>query len=588
MGKVFFPLDEELGLLPGNLAPRQHEHVVHLACFMPFDKVTEMMGEMVSVQTNQETVRRLTEQIGSWMEAVQTVEIDAHSEPELVEEMPPLHRCAFSADGAMVSLVNKQWVETRTVAIGEPQEKRGAQGEREIHVGKLSYFSRLADASTFTNLAEVELRRRKVAQAREVCAVMDGADWCQLFTERHRPDAVRILDFPHAAEHVTKLLEALEQTGMRFPPHMLDRCLHILKHRGPRPLLRMADRLKSDLAQQKGIQEHLAYLRKREALMQYPAFRQQGWPIGSGMVESANKNVVEARLKGAGMHWERKNVNPMLVLRNAICNDRWPEMWQKAVLHHRKQQALQRSARAEQRVQAFHAIDHASSAESPPQSTSVSKPFSPPSFQPASQKRAVAAPSATLPSISGSCTHHTPRVARVKHSSKGSGKVIPETCLLCGTVLVQLRGRTRRYCSDRCRVRAYYQRQATTKPLTAPLVPVSQAGKAPLARASGVSQEACLCCGTSIGQSRSRTKRYCSDRCRVRAFHQRQVNAKLSSTSDDPTSREVKASQQRSSEARAEACLCCGTAIEQGRRTKRYCSDRCRVRAFHQRQAKME
>jgi len=42
-------------------------------------------------------------------------------------------------------------------------------------------------------------------------------------------------------------------------------------------------------------------------------------------VESANKLVVEARLKGAGMHWERRNVNPMLALRNAICNHRWDE-----------------------------------------------------------------------------------------------------------------------------------------------------------------------------------------------------------------------------------------------------------------------
>lgn len=165
---------------------------------MPFDKVTEMMEEMVSVQTNQETVRRLTEQIGSWMEAAQIAEIDADSEPELEEKLP-LQRCVFSADGAMISLVNKQWVETRTVAIGEPQEKLNADGERGIHVGKLSYFSRLADASTFTNLAEVEIRRRKVREAKEVCAVMDGADWCQLFTERHRPDAVRILDFPHAS-----------------------------------------------------------------------------------------------------------------------------------------------------------------------------------------------------------------------------------------------------------------------------------------------------------------------------------------------------------------------------------------------------
>src|SRR6266516_3471750 len=122
VGRIFSPLDEELGLLPGNLAPRQQEHLVHLACFMPFDKVAQMMEEIVSVQTNQETVRRLTEQVGSWMEAAQTVQIEANDEQ-------PLQRCVISADGAMISLVHKQWVETRTVAIGEPQEKRNAQGE---------------------------------------------------------------------------------------------------------------------------------------------------------------------------------------------------------------------------------------------------------------------------------------------------------------------------------------------------------------------------------------------------------------------------------------------------------------------------
>jgi hypothetical protein len=46
--------------------------------------------------------------------------------------------------------------------------------------------------------------------------------------------------------------------------------------------------------------------------MQYPHYQSQHWPIGSGMVESANKLVVEARLKGAGMHWKRENVDPML------------------------------------------------------------------------------------------------------------------------------------------------------------------------------------------------------------------------------------------------------------------------------------
>jgi hypothetical protein len=380
--RSFSRLYEELGLLPGNLAPRQQEHLVHLACFMPFDKVAQIMEELLSVQTHEETVHRLTEQVGSWMEAAQTAEVEADCLHES-EGQPPLQRCVFSADGAMISLVKKQWAETRTVAVGEPQEKRNADGETEIHVGQLSYFSRLADAFTFTHLAQVELQRRSVAQAKEVCAVMDGADLLQFFTDKHRPDALRILDFPHAAEHLTQLLEALEKAGMHFPPHMLDRCLHIFKHRSPRLLLRMADRLERNLAQQKGVQEHLDYLRKREMLVQYPQFRRDGWPIGSGMMESANKNVVEARLKGTGMHWERSHVNPMLALRTVICNERWQELWQQALTHHRKRQALHRSARVKPRTPALPSGADVSSQASPPASSAaVSEHLAPPAPSP--------------------------------------------------------------------------------------------------------------------------------------------------------------------------------------------------------------
>ena len=53
---------------------------------MPFDKVGEMLEELVSVQVNEETVRRLTEQVGSWMEAAQTAEDEADGEPKSEDE----------------------------------------------------------------------------------------------------------------------------------------------------------------------------------------------------------------------------------------------------------------------------------------------------------------------------------------------------------------------------------------------------------------------------------------------------------------------------------------------------------------------
>jgi hypothetical protein len=350
VGRVFFPLDDELGLLPGNLAPRQQEHAVHLATWMPFAWAARMLDHLLGVQVSEETVRRLTEQAGARVAAAQTVQAKTPLQEEPQGQVVPT-RLAISADGACVPLLHGEWAEVRTVAIGEVEERCAADGEQEIHVGQVSYFSRLTDAETFADLAEVEMRRRKVIQAEHVCAVTDGADWLQGFIDLHRCDALRILDFPHAAEHLSALLEALEKIGHHFPTQMLERCLHVLKHRGPRPLLRMSQGLSPDVLELASVREHLGYLRKREGLMQYPQFRRQGWPIGSGMVESANKLVVEARLKGAGMHWERSHVNPLLALRNGVCNQRWQETWQLAAAHQHSFQVQRRTTRAEQRKQ---------------------------------------------------------------------------------------------------------------------------------------------------------------------------------------------------------------------------------------------
>jgi hypothetical protein len=83
------------------------------------------------------------------------------------------------------------------------------------HAQNLSYFSRKVNAETFQRLALVEMHRRSVEKAGEVAAVMDGAEWEQGFVDYHCPAAVRILDFPHAAEHVNQIGEALCMASIR-------------------------------------------------------------------------------------------------------------------------------------------------------------------------------------------------------------------------------------------------------------------------------------------------------------------------------------------------------------------------------------
>lgn len=125
---------------------------------------------------------------------------------------------------------------------------------------------------------------------------------------------------------------------------------HRLKHEGGIAILPELRARVAAHPEQPQLAEALAYLEQRVTMMDYPEYLRQGWPIGSGSVESANKVVVESRLKGAGMHWARQHVNPMLSLRNAICSDRWSEAWQDILTRQRQERQQCYLERAKQRT----------------------------------------------------------------------------------------------------------------------------------------------------------------------------------------------------------------------------------------------
>src|SRR6266481_4552337 len=344
VGWAFFPLDEQLGLVSGGVTPRGEEMLVRLASWMPFEQAREFLQDLVGIQVSKATARRATLATGEAALVVCEGEVE-----RLKQEVPQAPGGAdqqlLSADGAMVHLVGGEWAEVKTLVMGEvTRNKRG-----EVCTRQISSFSRLCEAERFAEAALVETHRRGLERAAEVCAVQDGAEWLQGLVDYHRADAVRILDFAHAAEYVNEIGQAVQAAGGRLPARWLEGVLHRLKHQGPHRVLThlawLAARYPSPL-----MQEKLAYLQKREVQMQYPTYQAAGWPIGSGSVESANKLVVEARFKGAGMRWGRQHVNPMLVLRNGVCNRRWHETWVTAVAQRQALRRSQRQAKSQQRL----------------------------------------------------------------------------------------------------------------------------------------------------------------------------------------------------------------------------------------------
>ena len=77
------------------------------------------------------------------------------------------------------------------------------------------------------------------------------------------------------------------------------------------------------------LRNQAAYLDTHKRRMQYLELREDGYLIGSGMVESGGKRF-KSRFCGAGMRWSRTGIERLIPIRAAILSHRFNASWQAA------------------------------------------------------------------------------------------------------------------------------------------------------------------------------------------------------------------------------------------------------------------
>lgn len=340
-------------MLPGSLSPRLLEAAARQGSKMPFAEAAEEIASFWGVWLSDDTLRRQAEAAGTALVAIEDEEV-ARLERTFPE--PPQGPAVqqVSMDGAMVHLVDGTWAEVKTAAIGTVTTRRNKDGAPVVQTTDLSYCSRLAEAASFGRRFKLEVHYRGTQTAGTVVAVQDGADWIQGLLDLYLRDSVRVLDFAHLVEHMATAARAVYGTDTPGLRAWLAVAAHFLKHRGPDEILVELRDLPISAAADRATaarlrDETIAYLEARLSQAQYPSFQAKGYPIGSGCVESAGKLLVEARLKGSGMRWARRNVCPMVALRAARASGRWDQTWPAICQRLRQQEQERRQGRRLQR-----------------------------------------------------------------------------------------------------------------------------------------------------------------------------------------------------------------------------------------------
>jgi hypothetical protein len=229
------------------------------------------------------------------------------------------------ADGSMLCTVAagtrkgkrpRQWKEIRLTAAQ-------ALGSRETFY-----------AATFGEVDEVGRRWGHCARRAgwglksQIHALGDGAEWIRLQTrEVFGIQGTFLCDYFHVSEYLAEAAPSCRAQA----PERWRRTQHDRLKRGA--LSKALDTLAEHL-EPTGTAEELApvnnahrYLKNRSDCLDYARALRLGLPIGSGMIESGHRHVLQARLKKAGAAWLLPNADKIANLRVLRANGQWLSLW---------------------------------------------------------------------------------------------------------------------------------------------------------------------------------------------------------------------------------------------------------------------
>ncbi len=220
----------------------------------------------------------------------------------------------------------------RMAYVGMVYNPRSHYDERAVEPHSVRYLA------GFYGLDELGLEmRRQAAQvgwdaAEQQIALSDGGNGLEDFFRKNFPLAECILDFWHAAEHLTELGLALWPDDEALRQQRVAAWCHALKHQGGANALATLEQLELSETRTSARQAHadcLRYFQNHQHRMDYPRYLANGWQIGSGPVESACKTVVANRLKGSGMRWGEDGSDAVCHLRALYLSEpgQWESFW---------------------------------------------------------------------------------------------------------------------------------------------------------------------------------------------------------------------------------------------------------------------
>jgi hypothetical protein len=322
------PLDERLGIGECGMTPGLMRVVCRTALELAYEQSHKLLSDTLGfTPCSAREVERIAKEHGGKIESL----MNEHGLLEIVARPVKRWRKArycMAIDGVMIA------------GLPDPETHRLAW--HDVKVGVL-FDSRGLDSTTYVagreSVEPFGERLWKHIQGQGLdekdfrVVLGDGAPWIWNLADMHLPTVPQLLDLYHAAEHLSHTAKAVwpEKTAnnwwhcrvVQLKEGRLDNFFASLKW------LARSNHSKNYRGEENhSPQRLLRYFLENKSRLNYLWASEQHLPIGSGVVESAARHIVQQRLKQSGMRWSDSGAQAILNLRTIHRSNQFEQYWE--------------------------------------------------------------------------------------------------------------------------------------------------------------------------------------------------------------------------------------------------------------------
>jgi hypothetical protein len=316
------PLPERLGVKPRGRSRRLDRVLTDFGCEQSFEQAAESVLEHYGIEVSASSVRAAT--LEHAQRAHRQMQ-EEYNQPFRILPATGVAHVIAQADGTLI----------RTVEPGPRKGKRPREWkEMRLVVAQAKNAKTAVYGATFGNVAETGRRWGHCTRAAgwgsnsAIHVVADGAEWIRLQSQEvFQGQGTFLCDF----YHVSGYLGAAAESCRPHQPHTWRRTQQKRLRRGAvdnvigalEPFLEPAHKPDEEAP----VRNAHRYLTNRLDCLDYPSALKAGLPIGSGLIESGHRHVLQARLKKPGCAWLQSHADQIAHLRVLRANQKWQSLW---------------------------------------------------------------------------------------------------------------------------------------------------------------------------------------------------------------------------------------------------------------------